>query len=967
LNLGLVLKRIRREWRHLAVLTISLSLVTAFFALGPLYVRAMIQAGLQYTLSTGKADSMSLTFVSPSAYRPESWNLVNDQLGPLAAGLVRISRSASAFGGFNYTYGEPTTEFTPRSEIGYRVYAFSNLRAIVKLVDGRWPNRLPPPDSPERSAATTEEQIARGIGMYSRGDVEAVIMPEVARMARLQLDSRFVVGEIPANHVVVHVVGIVEAVNPDDPIWVGNDSALTGETVSGGIGQQRYNMGFFVTEGAYSDWLARATTQVQGGENNSYIWQIRLNPQTINADNIDDMRRRIGFLVNQMAADYPGLINFNPLLKLLNSYTSRVSSTQGPVLLLSAAILLLMLYHLTTTVGLALEQQMSEWASLSSRGASTSQLVMLQGLTMILLGLVGLTVGPLLAALALEALSRIGPLAASTGGAVPIAGIPLVSYQLSTIAAAASVIVLTIPALRAARRSLAQFKQIVARPPGRPAWAWLKLDFTLIICGLGFMARLLFFVGGDLGQTLAALLNDPRSLILLILDRVSRSGGLSDPLNLIGPVLLLTGIALLWLRLFPSLIRLIGGFLTRRNGLTGPLAIWNVARDPDHYAHLVLLLIGTLALGTAALALGSTRDQGLWAAARLDIGGAARVDLDPKTAQLDQINWLSLPDASGAAVLTRAETEYRTGRDQIFMAGLDPVEIDKVFPELSDTVKALIRPPSRQAGPVPVIMSARMAEDEGRATRADRLPLQIGTEGEVELLLPGDRTTMLKYRIAGIARTFPTLAANQHFLIMNAADLTQTFNRAVAAADRIAPNQVWLELGVREPAAGFEDTIRSAPGVTGVTLAWDRYNQLLREPLPAAIAGMLYAGFWISLLLSLLDFGFYLATTARRRSLSFAVLQALGWNPGHIWGLLVTEQATLILPALLVGVALGAALAYVMLPFLALIGGETLKLPVTNLIGLLLTLLAGFGMLLLGTAWWLRRLSVNQVLRLGEE
>src|SRR5689334_11956106 len=147
----------------------------------------MIQSGLQYTLATGNTADSTLTLVSSSPFRPESWTLVNQQLDGLNAGLVRITRSASAFGGFEYTYGEPTTEATPRSEIGYRAYAFSNLTGILKLVDGRWPQRLPPPGAPERSAATTEDAIAKGVGVYSRGDVEAVITSAVARQARLQV------------------------------------------------------------------------------------------------------------------------------------------------------------------------------------------------------------------------------------------------------------------------------------------------------------------------------------------------------------------------------------------------------------------------------------------------------------------------------------------------------------------------------------------------------------------------------------------------------------------------------------------------------------------------------------------------------------------------------------------------------------------------------------------------------------
>jgi ABC-type antimicrobial peptide transport system permease subunit len=130
---------------------------------------------------------------------------------------------------------------------------------------------------------------------------------------------------------------------------------------------------------------------------------------------------------------------------------------------------------------------------------------------------------------------------------------------------------------------------------------------------------------------------------------------------------------------------------------------------------------------------------------------------------------------------------------------------------------------------------------------------------------------------------------------------------------------------------------------------------------------MLYAGFLVSLLLSLLGFAFYLAVTVKRRSVGFAVLQALGWNARSLWTLLAAEQAALVIPALLIGILLGAALAYVILPFLALIGGQTLSISVANLAALFVALIIGFGVISVGAAWWLRRMSVNQVLRLGEE
>ncbi len=108
---------------------------------------------------------------------------------------------------------------------------------------------------------------------------------------------------------------------------------------------------------------------------------------------------------------------------------------------------------------------------------------------------------------------------------------------------------------------------------------------------------------------------------------------------------------------------------------------------------------------------------------------------------------------------------------------------------------------------------------------------------------------------------------------------------------------------------------------------------LLHEPLPNAIVGVLFAGFWVSLALGLLDFGVYLVITAARRATAFAVLRALGWHRSRVWGLLTVEQTALVAPALVIGVLLGGVLAYLLLPFLALLGDEALRLPLAQIGG----------------------------------
>jgi FtsX-like permease family len=978
----LLWQRAWRDRRGLAVLAISVCLVTSFLALAPLYVRAMIQSGLQYTIGQLPNSDQTLTFISTTPFKPETWPQVTGTLGNIGNGLLRIARSGTAFGGYDYIYGEPTTLQSAGAAFNYHAYAFSDLQARFTLVAGRYPNRLPPPSDPARSASSEQERIDKGLGMYSAGEVEALISSTVATETRYEIGTRFAIGEDPSQRVVVVVVGIVDATNPADPLWEGNRRALDGETVQVGLVQTAFNMAFIVTEAAYSDWVAAATS-ANRQENNSYLWVIPLNSAAITADTLIETQAAMAQLSSDLAVEYRGLITLNPLAKTLNRYRDVLATVEPPVLLLATAALSLMLYHLIATIGLYLEQRREEWAALSGRGASLGQLLRLQGGTMALICALGALVGPFLALALLQLLMVSGPLAAVTSGTVPLAGISANAFALSGVAALAAWVMLTLPAFPAARRSLAQFKQLAARPPLRPLWARYGLDLIFIGLGVAFLGRLLFFVQGDLGETLALLFSQPSQLIQVVIDGAARTGGLADPFNLLGAGFLLTGAAMLWLRIFPLLMRLLGVILRRLGGLVGALSTWQVARDPGHYGQLVLLLIGTLALGTAALALEATRDVGTWQAALSQNGAALRVETAPNAAP-DQ-TWAALPGVRSAQSLIWWQTSEKPGYVPRTLLGLDPAETAANFAQenlpLLTNLATLNAQPQQfsdydrrnnrmiEITVYPVIISARMAEEEGLAVRVDKLPLQVGNVAPVDLYLPNNVTLTMYYQVVGIVRNFPSLAENTHFMLLNKANLISAINTnlIVPLDRRAAPNQVWLGLAARQPSQELVAALGSQAGFLSISAAWDTYQELLRQPLPAAVAGMLYAGFWVSLLLSLLDFGTYLAATARRRAIGYAVLQAMGWQRQRIWAQVICEQAVLVLPALVIGVLLGVVLGYLILPFLSLAGGVALVLPAVSILVLIAILLVGFTWLAAGAAAWLVRLDVNQTLRLGEE
>ncbi len=818
-------------------------------------------------------------------------------------------------------------------------------------------------------------------------------------------------------------------------------------------------------------------------------------------------------------------------------------------------------------------------------GREHPQLMILQIVTVGVLGLIGIAAGPVLSIVFLRLLERAGPMSSAMGGqALSATRIPNISLILSGVAGLAAVIVLTVPGLPAALRSLLRLKQLTSRPPVRPSWARYHLDLVLIVAGAAFVFRMYFlivrnidYIVTDSGRHVKPSDANLRDLFDVINNKLAQPETLNDPFNLLGPALMLTGIALLWLRLFPWVVGLIARLTQRSRRLTTPLAMWNVARDPGHYAQLVLLLIGTLALGTASLGLSSTRDWGAWNTARDETGGSARVELNPAQLDAQSVEWDRLPGVANSVQVMHVEANSKSSRRPVHIVGLDAADVES-FAGLDDAAKLLrgvelppapglelpadaqrlsvqvyslppgnpedpavavqltayvqdslgvpfrinltqpgttivapttgdetantvvpatpqdewltldgpvpvqgrlpyrlmriginsvagnldafqhtiyvdliatqdafgtskpldsfesednawaeatvanpyagswasdtnmsrvrgvtitrssgdiapvdgqtalrldyqmgrmggrqrepsivVNPPD--IGQIPVVINATFANlfaGTGSYRTAADQPLKAGDIKNIVLNL-GTGSVEVGFVVVGVIEDIPSLPKTDPVLITDGTLIQPVINQAAVSNNFFAPNEIWLDVPDREPSSDLKETIAKISGVTGVAWAWDRYGDILREPLPSAVAGMLYAGFWISLALSLLDFAFYLIVTARQRSFTFGVLRSLGWNAGYIWRLLFIEQVVLITPALIIGSLIGVGLALILMPFLSLVGGNSLHLPLLNLAGLLLTLIVSFTVLMGVAAIFLRRMSVNQVLRLGEE
>lgn len=1099
----IILLRMWRERNLMLILFIGLCLVTGFLALGPLYVRAIAAAEFETQLDRSQKTTLRIDLSNSLPIDPAIHTIITDTLGERVQAARPYITSGGAVCGFQYNPEQPEQFGAPTTTTGcYLAYAYPEFDALFTLTDGR----LPSAES-------------------STGIIEAVITTSMQADTGWNIGHKLIYGEERDAAVMVEIVGIVEETLPQsDPFWA--DQHIFEEfTFFFTAIDSRQERSFIVSEEGYLEYMQAAQ------ETTFFNWRIILERSTIRAGEINALQAALGELTAAVRDRFPSMEIFSTLDDLLRRFQENVAMTQPPITFLSVLVLVLMLFNMVTITALIQEQQLQEWAMFASRGGSRLQLLGMQFITIAILNLAAIILGPVLALGLLYVLTVVGP-QASILDAHHIGGITPDAALLSLGAAGALQIALMLPAWNGARESLLRLKREAARPT-RPLWERYGIDFVLILAGLILLVRL---YGLATGANLGTLLRDPAHLI-----RTLAEGDigllLSDPFSLAAPALLLIGLTLLWVRIFPLLIGFVGRVVERRNDLLPRLALWNLERDPGHYSRMVLLLIGTLALGTASLVLSETRESGSWEQAQNQVGAdtavtimpgaqaiawdvipgveastkvfllvpestneslligisgdapqefplvrevaglvsvpeydaggqvlpenitALRLDVYAEAPEADNPPiatglTLVLKDRTGRAYMVNMTTErpetsetFLTYRGEIPATAQPPLTLQEfqitseqerastlrhtiyldnlrgVTPEGEENLLQRFEPDTyeywdwldrvqgvrsatlttvdtrqtegdtslrvqyvlRRTGsvltaprlgyrdvrlaPIPVVLSPEMAFALGQRSR-NREALRVGDTQTVDFDVLSPRLGLVKIEleisVVGIRDTFNAAGRDGNFLVADQDLLQQQINAGQGAGLGLYADTIWLDLPSREPQPETIHALEQLSGVSSITYAWDRYMVFLRAPLPNAISGVLFAGFWVSLLLSLMDFAFYLLVTIRQRQASFATLRALGWSQQRLPQLLLMEQVLFITPALVIGVLAGLLLAGLIVPFLALAGNQPLQIPLLD-IGLIVTVLVlSFYAIIRAASTILRRMELTQVMRFGD-
>ena len=672
-----------------------------------------------------------------------------------------------------------------------------------------------------------------------------------------------------------------------------------------------------------------------------------------------------------------------PMAIELQRYLGQRDSFEFVLLIFIIPLLVLLVFFIYMVSKLMINYESNEIAVLKSRGARNTQIFSVYALMSFIIAGAAFLTGPLLGLL----IARVLGLSNGFMEFVYRHGMRIelssAAYIYAGCAAVLFIIVMLIPALQASRDTIVKSKQKKSRRISVPLWQKLCLDIILI--GISLYALHLYSANAEL-----------RSII-----NISGEAAPVDPLVLLASSVFVLGAGLVFLRLFPLVVKLI--FLIGKN-IWPPMlfsTLLSISRFKGSSQFLALFLIFNIGVGLFSATAARTINRFLEDRVSYDIGADVtltqvwpseeifyRVEFDGGITRFERIPTpppdLPLPvgvvsgmklweppfstfeHLEGVELATKVfrndeaniSSGFRANATSVFMA-IIPHEFGQV---------AWMR-----EGLLPVHINHYL-----NVMTADRSAVLVSSELRQFLRLSiGDHIRIgwaeqfgnIYGTVYGFVDYWPSIHAIEHpyFVIAN----LDTMHHQM----RVEPYSVWLGLEDGVTSHGFRQTIDEA----GIRLRElrDTNQEVIRlknDPLLQGMNGSLTLGFLITLAITFIGYIIYWVLSIKSRLLQFGILRAIGLTRGGLISALMWEQVFVSGSAIAAGFGIGILANRLYVPILQMIYTPAELMPpflITASFADYTTLLAAFGaMLIVGMSIlivMIKRLKPDQVLKLGED
>jgi putative ABC transport system permease protein len=640
----------------------------------------------------------------------------------------------------------------------------------------------------------------------------------------------------------------------------------------------------------------------------------------------------------------------NGMIQTIEEYRMRKNQLLASFWMLITPVFIMLGVYIHMVSKMVIDLERNEIAVYKSRGGTRRQIVGMYALQGMVLGVLALILGPPCA----YAFCR---LLGASGGFLEFVGRKALPVELSPEACLYSGIVVLIffftilfPVISASRIDIVEHKKTLVNPE-HPLW---KKAFPDLAC-LALAAYGYFRYGNR---------NVPDGEAL-----IEGAGAAIDPVLFLGSALFIVGMAILFLRIFPLLVRLlfIVGKEFWKPGLYA--SIIGLTRSGGQERFILLFMALTVAIGffsaNSARTINRNREDRIRHQTGADIRLFLRSPGDDDNAFLDGLPD-DLPGIKAATRVFDSREIYPRGISiqsgsttvpGITLMGIVPHEFAQVawyrnglLPHhLSDYLNLM------QHSPKAVLVSSAF-RDTWKYGKADLIYIPNGANEYIEGII----YDFIDY--------WPGIAdPGKGFVVANLSYLQDM------GLDK--PVQVWLK-----KEAGAQDTsvfekLNEKLEVERQEYADDLIRKARNDPKLQGTNGILTLSFIITILICMIGFSIYCVLSVKRRVLQFGILRAMGLNRADMASMALFELALVTGASIVAGFFIGHLAGHLYIPLIesvsSMSGHYSIPSVITRFrgdyikiyIGIAAILAAGFA----AVTRMVSRIRMTQALKLGED
>lgn len=533
----LIARRLIEDWQILVGTMVGMIAATTLAALASLYIDSLEQLAFEKAIDRiSRQDSLRVdVFAPPLLLEQEAIDGAEQHVVDafLAQAAASYEGHETYIKGNNALVGLPHQPLPAEAGTGERVARgfvqyVSNLDQHAELVSGRMNGTLPPASSePNTIEAVVSTHTAERF-MLGPGDI-VELTPDLLVSERLLVT---ITGVITPDDPLSNYWGIAGVLLDPAPLL---EAPPEGVTVAG-EDEEEPPVALLVTRSALVD--------VVGGLYPSTVvtpaWFSFIDAELLTQWSISEVRQRFEALELDVTDGLPGaLVGARSVLNPIETIERRSFFTRIPLLLLLALMGVTVLFYLATVVVYLARSRERDSAVLRSRGVGIFQLSRIYLLEGAVMAVVAMVVGPALAVAAVSATGLLPYFSAITGfGLLPL--VLTLDFVLFGVGAGLLCLVIFVAAAVLGTRTGVVAERIqTARPDALPFFHRYYLDAVVLVFG-----GIIFWELQSRGQFV--------------------SGGLFEDLEvnetlLLAPVAFLVVVALLFMRLFPMVVRFIAG------------------------------------------------------------------------------------------------------------------------------------------------------------------------------------------------------------------------------------------------------------------------------------------------------------------------------------------------------------------------------------------------------------------------